>query len=199
MKLLTVMGVFACALAADGREANWPQWRGPGGTAISVEKGLPVEWSDSKNVLWKTPIIRARGFPTFPSPNQTPGSRSFPQRNQRPGERSPDATSRASAASQPPGRDRRRDEPSLCRGRGAGRDPRPQCIGGGGGRGRDNPRQRPCCGLRPRCRGSRRLHPVIAPRGHLFAPADDPARREPAPRQRPVQNSAAAARTHAGR
>jgi outer membrane protein assembly factor BamB len=56
MKLLTVMGVFACALAADAREANWPQWRGPGGTAISDEKGLPVEWSDSKNVLWKTPI-----------------------------------------------------------------------------------------------------------------------------------------------
>jgi len=43
------------ALAAP-RTTNWPQWRGPDGQGISVEKGLPDEWSDKKNVKWKTPI-----------------------------------------------------------------------------------------------------------------------------------------------
>jgi outer membrane protein assembly factor BamB len=33
---------------------NWPQFRGPGGLGISKEKNLPVTWSETKNVLWKT-------------------------------------------------------------------------------------------------------------------------------------------------
>src|SRR5512145_1739564 len=36
--------------------ANWAQWRGPDGQGISPEKGLPTEWSATKNVKWKTPI-----------------------------------------------------------------------------------------------------------------------------------------------
>jgi outer membrane protein assembly factor BamB len=35
---------------------NWPQWRGPDGSGISSEKNLPEEWSDKKNIKWKTPI-----------------------------------------------------------------------------------------------------------------------------------------------
>ncbi len=35
---------------------NWPQWRGPNGDGISPEKNVPIEWSDSQNVIWKTPI-----------------------------------------------------------------------------------------------------------------------------------------------
>jgi len=35
---------------------GWPQWRGPSGQGISEEKGLPSEWSTSKNIKWKTPI-----------------------------------------------------------------------------------------------------------------------------------------------
>jgi len=34
---------------------NWPQWRGDNG-GVSVEKGLPDEWSSTKNVKWRTPI-----------------------------------------------------------------------------------------------------------------------------------------------
>ena len=41
--------------------SNWPQWRGPEGQGISTEKNLPYEWSDTKNVTWKTPIP-GRGF-----------------------------------------------------------------------------------------------------------------------------------------
>jgi outer membrane protein assembly factor BamB len=35
---------------------NWPQWRGPDGQGVSTEIGLPTEWSDAKNVKWKTAI-----------------------------------------------------------------------------------------------------------------------------------------------
>ena len=34
--------------------ANWPQFRGPGGLGISQEQGLPVTWSETENVVWKT-------------------------------------------------------------------------------------------------------------------------------------------------
>ncbi|OHB78861.1 MAG: hypothetical protein A2Z25_23765 [Planctomycetes bacterium RBG_16_55_9] len=33
---------------------NWPQFRGPGGLGISQEKNLPVTWSETQNVAWKT-------------------------------------------------------------------------------------------------------------------------------------------------
>jgi outer membrane protein assembly factor BamB len=40
------------ALAGD----DWPQFRGPGGSAISAEKQLPSEWSADKNIAWKTKL-----------------------------------------------------------------------------------------------------------------------------------------------
>jgi outer membrane protein assembly factor BamB len=47
------------ALAVRDRLAageNWPQFRGPDGQGHSDAKGLPTEWSETKNVRWKTPI-----------------------------------------------------------------------------------------------------------------------------------------------
>jgi outer membrane protein assembly factor BamB len=45
------------AIGAGGRPAaTWPQWRGPGGSGVAEATGLPVEWSDTRNVRWKTPI-----------------------------------------------------------------------------------------------------------------------------------------------
>lgn len=41
----------ALALADD-----WRQFRGPHGLGISDEDGLPVHWSSSENVLWRTPL-----------------------------------------------------------------------------------------------------------------------------------------------
>jgi outer membrane protein assembly factor BamB len=35
---------------------NWAQWRGPESQGISNETNLPTEWSETKNVLWKTAI-----------------------------------------------------------------------------------------------------------------------------------------------
>lgn len=45
-----------CAGWGLAGENDWPQWRGPQGQGISMEKGLPTEWSSTKNVLWKTRI-----------------------------------------------------------------------------------------------------------------------------------------------
>lgn len=39
----------AGALAGD---VAWPQFRGPGGTAVAEDAKLPVEWSATKNVAW---------------------------------------------------------------------------------------------------------------------------------------------------
>ena len=35
---------------------NWPQWRGPAGNSVSIETGLPVRWSESENIAFKTPL-----------------------------------------------------------------------------------------------------------------------------------------------
>lgn len=43
-------------MIASAHAANWPQWRGPNGDGISVETNVPVKWSPSENVVWKTPI-----------------------------------------------------------------------------------------------------------------------------------------------
>jgi len=32
---------------------NWPHWRGPAYNGVSEEKGLPVDWSEKKNIIWK--------------------------------------------------------------------------------------------------------------------------------------------------
>ena len=41
---------------AAARAEDWPQFRGPTGQGHSGERGLPIEWSESKNVIWKTPV-----------------------------------------------------------------------------------------------------------------------------------------------
>jgi hypothetical protein len=52
--LLASVGVAAHA-------EDWPQFRGPTGQGHSSERGLPVEWGESRNVLWKTPVA-GRGW-----------------------------------------------------------------------------------------------------------------------------------------
>lgn len=48
---------FALGFATLGvRADNWPQWRGALHDAVSRETGLPTEWSDTKNVLWKAAL-----------------------------------------------------------------------------------------------------------------------------------------------
>lgn len=46
--------VFLCLLARASD--NWPQFRGPEGTGHSDARDLPLQWSETQNVVWKTPI-----------------------------------------------------------------------------------------------------------------------------------------------
>jgi outer membrane protein assembly factor BamB len=53
----TVPAAFVlAALATAAAAEDWPQFRGPTGQGHSTEIGLPLEWSESRNVQWKTPV-----------------------------------------------------------------------------------------------------------------------------------------------
>jgi len=49
--LLLIAGASVLASAED-----WPQFRGPTGQGHATERGLPLEWSETKNIIWKTPV-----------------------------------------------------------------------------------------------------------------------------------------------
>lgn len=51
-----LLGLTLVNSAAARVSSNWPQWRGPEGQGVSADTGLPVEWSNTTNVKWKTPI-----------------------------------------------------------------------------------------------------------------------------------------------
>lgn len=54
--------LFAAALAGSARGADrWTEFRGPAGTGHSDATGLPREWSETKNVAWKTKL-HGRGW-----------------------------------------------------------------------------------------------------------------------------------------
>jgi outer membrane protein assembly factor BamB len=44
---------FGNALACA---ADWPRFRGPNGTGIATDSGIPIKWTEKDGVLWKTPI-----------------------------------------------------------------------------------------------------------------------------------------------
>jgi outer membrane protein assembly factor BamB len=46
----------AVLLAGLPAHADWPQFRGPEGTGVSMARGVPLTWSETKNVKWKTAI-----------------------------------------------------------------------------------------------------------------------------------------------
>lgn len=46
----------ALATTAVISAADWPAWRGPGDTGVSMETNLPVTWSDTENVAWRAPL-----------------------------------------------------------------------------------------------------------------------------------------------
>src|SRR5450432_2375304 len=51
--------VIATSVARASEE--WPQFRGPTAQGISTAKNVPIEWSASKNVAWKTEVA-GRGW-----------------------------------------------------------------------------------------------------------------------------------------
>jgi uncharacterized Ntn-hydrolase superfamily protein len=51
--LLRFTSLLFFVAAGAAVASDWTQFRGPNGQGISSEKDLPVEWSDTKNVVWK--------------------------------------------------------------------------------------------------------------------------------------------------
>ena len=50
---------WAVAILSPNRQtiaADWPQFRGPDGQGHASERGLPLAWSETENVVWRTPI-----------------------------------------------------------------------------------------------------------------------------------------------
>ena len=52
--LSTILIAFFASLAPAS--ANWPDWRGPTGEGHSEATGLPLHWSETQNIVWKTSI-----------------------------------------------------------------------------------------------------------------------------------------------
>ena len=52
---------FACFLLIQQPDpitpnGNWPQWRGPTGDSVTPSRNLPTHWSNTENIVWKTPL-----------------------------------------------------------------------------------------------------------------------------------------------
>src|SRR6202051_3915437 len=54
MQRALVLLLFALAAAVSAED--WPEFRGPPAQGHSTERGLPLEWSESRNVMWKARV-----------------------------------------------------------------------------------------------------------------------------------------------
>jgi outer membrane protein assembly factor BamB len=54
--LILLAAILQCVLAQTAHAENWPAWRGPRGNSTSVDTALPVTWSETSGVAWKTPL-----------------------------------------------------------------------------------------------------------------------------------------------
>ena len=55
-----VVSILWCA-GAIVRAADWPQFRGPTGQGHAPDAAVPLEWSETDNVTWKSPV-EGRGW-----------------------------------------------------------------------------------------------------------------------------------------
>ncbi|HEX3869227.1 MAG TPA: PQQ-binding-like beta-propeller repeat protein, partial [Pirellulales bacterium] len=52
--VLAFVLLFACSPAVFAE--NWPCWRGPRGDGTSAESGVPTEWNETKNIVWRVEV-----------------------------------------------------------------------------------------------------------------------------------------------
>ena len=50
---LAASAVLAMSVLSD---VQWPEFRGPGGSGKASATGLPLTWSETEHVRWKTPL-----------------------------------------------------------------------------------------------------------------------------------------------
>jgi outer membrane protein assembly factor BamB len=51
---LPLLVLALSGFTADAQD--WPEFRGPTGQGISTDRGVPLEWSETQNVIWKTRV-----------------------------------------------------------------------------------------------------------------------------------------------
>ncbi len=56
----TLIGMVLAVAAAPVLAEEWPAWRGPRGDGTSTETGVPITWSATENIVWKT-LIPGKG------------------------------------------------------------------------------------------------------------------------------------------
>lgn len=60
----TVLILLAGLASLPVQAENWPCWRGPRGDGSSAEASVPLQWSSTNNIVWKTAIPgRGHGSP----------------------------------------------------------------------------------------------------------------------------------------
>ncbi len=50
-----ILAAFVCVFSLPGY-GNWPAWRGPTADGHSDMQGLPLHWSETENITWKTAL-----------------------------------------------------------------------------------------------------------------------------------------------
>ncbi len=53
---VTLVTLLSIATSTAALQAEWPEFRGPGGQGFVGDAPIPLEWSETENVTWKTPI-----------------------------------------------------------------------------------------------------------------------------------------------
>jgi outer membrane protein assembly factor BamB len=54
--IVVSLWLMGAAGASPSLAEDWPQFRGPTGQGVSTERHLPLEWSDTRNISWKTEV-----------------------------------------------------------------------------------------------------------------------------------------------
>src|SRR5688500_8895528 len=60
-RTVPALGLVMAACAMTVAAEDWPHWRGPSRNGVSTEKGLPVRWTATENVVWKQPLPERSG------------------------------------------------------------------------------------------------------------------------------------------
>ena len=56
MRASTIISITIFSACSSLAQADWPDWRGPTSDGRSDATGLPLIWSETENIVWKTPI-----------------------------------------------------------------------------------------------------------------------------------------------
>lgn len=55
-RLCFVLAILPLVGLSRARAENWPQWRGPNRNGVTADSGVPLKWSPTSGVRWKTPL-----------------------------------------------------------------------------------------------------------------------------------------------